>query len=40
MGFLDAFKAADGSAHGVGSFYHRPAQQRTPYHWRLRTISP
>jgi len=40
MGFLVAFKAAGGLAHGVGSFYHRPAVRRTPYHWRLRTISP
>jgi hypothetical protein len=29
MGFLVAFKATDGSAHGVGSFYHRPAERRT-----------
>ncbi len=32
MGFLVAFKAVDGSAHGVGSFYHRLAERRTPYH--------
>ncbi|MDA9400319.1 hypothetical protein XH79_16440 [Bradyrhizobium sp. CCBAU 45389] len=32
MGFLVAFKAAGGSAHAVGSFYHRPAERRTPYH--------
>jgi len=40
MGFLVAFKAADGSAHGVGSFYHPGAVRRTPYHWRLWRISP
>ncbi|KGJ63458.1 hypothetical protein BJA5080_05255 [Bradyrhizobium diazoefficiens SEMIA 5080] len=32
MGFLVAFKAAGDPAHGVGSFYHRPAERRTPYH--------
>lgn len=32
MGFLVAFKAVDGSAHGVGSFYHPDAVRRTPYH--------
>jgi len=40
MGFLVAFKAAGRSARGVGSFYHRLSDRRTPYHWRLRTISP
>ncbi len=32
MGFLVAFKATDGTAHGVGSFYHPGAVRRTPYH--------